>query len=293
VGLESSAFEGIARDLAIRGYRTIAVDLPGFGKTAVADDRPLSPPVLAEPVIELARGLEAPPVVIGISMGGRVALEIAFRAPESLAAVVPIAPFLPWRSWRPLLKLANLVNPLAAERIPLERLWPVLSWMARKAQEVPLLREDELARAGARAIYNFSCPATRASFVSASREMALDPAFGSEGVWSRLPGLAIPATFVWGERDWLVSKDLAKPVHRSLPSARHVVIPCLGHALNGPHHRCLAEFVADLLDDPLPTGSTPDGSAPGEAGGVSLVRVPCRRSDEDEVVAAISENEAI
>ena len=42
LGLESSAFEGVGRALARRGLRTIAVDLPGFGRTP-APDTALSP----------------------------------------------------------------------------------------------------------------------------------------------------------------------------------------------------------------------------------------------------------
>jgi pimeloyl-ACP methyl ester carboxylesterase len=291
LALESSAFEGIARDLAGRGYRTIAADLPGFGKTAIPDGRGLSAPVLAEPVIELARQLEAPPAIIGISMGGRVALESAFQEPGAFSAVVPIAPYLPWRSWRPILELGRFLSPRAAEWIPLDRAWPLLSWMTRKAREIPLLREDELAKAAALAIYNFSCSATRGAFVSAAREMALDPAFGREGFWTRLADLAVPATFIWGERDWLVSKDLARPVSRTLPSARQVVIPCLGHALNGPHHRCLSEFVADLLDSSL-GDTSPAGESPN-ADGADMIRVPCGRGGKSEPLTGLSEPEAI
>ena len=54
LGLDSSAFEGFGQLLARRGMRTIAVDLPGFGRSPVPD-RPLTPAVLAESVIELAR----------------------------------------------------------------------------------------------------------------------------------------------------------------------------------------------------------------------------------------------
>jgi pimeloyl-ACP methyl ester carboxylesterase len=137
LGLESSAFAGVGRVLARRGLRTVALDLPGFGKTP-ASDVPLTAQHMAEPVIEMARRMKSPPVVIGISMGGRVALEAALQQPEAFRAVVPIAPWLPWLRMRALLRGARLLHPRAAERwLPLERAWPALRWLAHTLRGCP------------------------------------------------------------------------------------------------------------------------------------------------------------
>ncbi len=82
LGLESSAFEGFGQVLASRGFRTIAVDLPGFGKTP-APEGPLTPAVLAAPVIALA-------------------------------------PYLPWRRFRVFLDCARFIDSGLA-RAPLAR----------------------------------------------------------------------------------------------------------------------------------------------------------------------------
>jgi len=265
LGLESSAFEGFGRTLARSGWRTVAVDLPGFGRTP-APDAPLTPRVLAEPVIALARSLDARPVVLGVSLGGRVALEAALVAPEAFAAVVPIAPALPWVRYRALLESVRWLDPQLAAWVPLERLWPVLRSLAGFLERIPWLRDDELAQAGARLVYYMACPATRVSFLSAARELLLDPADGADGLWPRLERLAVPAAFVWCERDWLVSVRFAARVARICPQARQVVLPCAGHWLNGPHHSCLAEAVGAMLakplDRPLPPGGLPIDTAP-------------------------------
>jgi pimeloyl-ACP methyl ester carboxylesterase len=143
------------------------------------------------------------------------------------------------------------MNPEVADRLPLERFWSTLKRLADSIQSAPYLRDDPVALGGARLIYDLSCPATRRSFVSAAREMALDPAFGRAGVWNRLSGLAVPAAFFWGGRDRLVSMHNNEHVSDFLPSAEQRVLPCLAHALNGGHHRCLAEAVADLLSGGL------------------------------------------
>lgn len=243
LALESTAFAGVGRLLARRGVRTIAVDLPGFGRSPGPDD-PLTPARLAAPVIALARSLEIPPVVLGMSMGGRVALEAALVEPSAFRGVVLVAPFLPWRSGRWALSLAGRIDPATFERIPLEWFWPVLQRISTHLEARPSLEHDWLARASVRVGYYLSCPATRRHFVSAAVAMARDPAFGDDGTWTRLATLSVPAAFVWGERDALIPAAHAAAVAALLPAARHGKIACSGHFVNGRHHRCFERAMA-------------------------------------------------
>ncbi len=250
LGLESSGFAGFGKALAKRGMRTIAVDLPGFGRSP-APDAPLTPAVLAAPVIQMARAMKTRPVVMGVSLGGRVALEAALTAPEAFRSVVAIAPYLPWLRFRWLLAPGYLLGPRTADLFPLEKIWPLLRWLSGILEGIPQLRDDEIAQAGARLVYYFACPATRASFFSTAHELAVEPAEGENGLWTRLPRLAIPAAFAWGSRDQLVSARFADRIARVLPDAPQLMLPCLSHWLNGSHHRCLAEAIGDLLDGPM------------------------------------------
>lgn len=69
--------------LAAAGLHVLAIDLPGFGQSP-ADD--LAPVLLLDRLISrLALG---PVVLIGPSMGGRVALEFAVRYPQAVAGLV-------------------------------------------------------------------------------------------------------------------------------------------------------------------------------------------------------------
>ncbi|HSP96728.1 MAG TPA: alpha/beta fold hydrolase, partial [Candidatus Dormibacteraeota bacterium] len=248
LGLESSGFAALGRVLARRGLQTIAVDLPGFGRSP-APARALTPEVLAEPVIALARRLPEPPVVLGLSLGGRVALEMALRAPEAVRGVIAIAPALPQRHFRALLAPVRLLDPRLADWLPLERAWPLLRWLAQTVEATPYLRDDAIAQAGARLVYYFACPATRASFLSAAREMVLEPAYGPRGFWGRLPELSVPALFVWGQRDRLISTSYAHHVALACPQVPQLLLPCVAHWVNGPHHRCLAEAVAEAVQE--------------------------------------------
>jgi pimeloyl-ACP methyl ester carboxylesterase len=73
------------------GVRLIAVDLPGFfGSPAPADHRP-SIYTFADAVIELSDALELDaPVIVGHSLGGAVAMEVALKRPARVRALALI-----------------------------------------------------------------------------------------------------------------------------------------------------------------------------------------------------------
>ncbi len=241
--LESTAFGGVGRLLARRGVHTIAADLPGFGRTP-GPDAPLTAALMATPVIELARRLKTRPVILGMSMGGRVALEAVLREPRVFRGLVMVAPFLPARepSWAQ--PAVRWMNPKALERIPLEWAWPLLQRISSMLDARPELQNDWLARASVRVAYYLSCPATRTHFLSAAREMGLDPAFGRDGTWTRLAQVSIPSTFVWGELDALIPSRHAAAVADVLPQAHQVKVACSGHFMNGRHHLCFETAMA-------------------------------------------------
>jgi pimeloyl-ACP methyl ester carboxylesterase len=204
-----------------------------------------------------------------MSMGGRVALEAALAAPAAFRGLVLVAPFLPWRGRRWMLGAARCMSPKAASYLPLEWCWPLLKRVSAALEGRPEFEHDWLARASARVAYYLSCPATRAHFVSAAREMALDPAFGPEGTWTRLETLAVPTVCVWGEQDVLIPSGHAAAVAQLLPHAHQVKVACSGHFLNGRHHRC---FEAAMASAVLHVLETPARRTRGRA---RFVAAPC------------------
>jgi pimeloyl-ACP methyl ester carboxylesterase len=76
--------------LKAAGYRCIAPDLRGHGRSSVVEDG-YSPRQYAADLAELLRQLETGPVVaIGHSMGGAAVVALAVEHPEAVRAVVPI-----------------------------------------------------------------------------------------------------------------------------------------------------------------------------------------------------------
>ncbi len=81
----SDAASGTASAIAQAGYRAVAIDFPGYG------DSPGVPALdaMVQAVLDIAAHLGAPrTVLLGHSMGGMVAQEVAARVPQSVAGLV-------------------------------------------------------------------------------------------------------------------------------------------------------------------------------------------------------------
>ncbi|XP_068109117.1 putative protein-lysine deacylase ABHD14B isoform X2 [Hyperolius riggenbachi] len=80
--------------LANAGYRAVAIDLPGLGRSSAATaPSPLGEPAPPSFLQEVLAGLNlAPAVIISPSLSGMYSLSFLLSNPNSVAAYVPVAP---------------------------------------------------------------------------------------------------------------------------------------------------------------------------------------------------------
>jgi pimeloyl-ACP methyl ester carboxylesterase len=224
-------------------FRTIAVDLLGFGDS----DKPLGasygPQFQARAVEQLLDALELERAhFVGHSMGGRVALELGFGHADRISGLVLMTPAMAWlreRRWAPYLRWVRpelgliQIAPRAAVESVMRRLIPGAgtSWGASAI--------DEFVR-------TYTTARGRAAFYAAARNIYLDEPHGEDGFWSRLTSLSPEALFIWGRQDRLVPLAFIKHVERALPAAEHVEIDC-GHLpqIERPRetHAAIARFL--------------------------------------------------
>ncbi len=241
LGATKGSFLPTVAALADR-FRVIAMDLPGFGDS----DKPIGAPYdarfFADAIIDLMDALELERAdLIGNSLGGRIALEVALVYPERVGRLALLAPSLAWRRprrWAPALRLVRpelgLVQlaPRAVVEGIVHRLIPGANqgWTAAGV--------DEFLRA-------YLTPAGRAAFYAAARHIYLEAPSGDEGFWPRLSRLGPDALFVWGRRDTLVPIAFERHVAETLPTARHLELDC-GHVpqieLPRPTHEAVGSF---------------------------------------------------
>ncbi len=225
--------------------RVIAMDLPGFGVSPEADGVEISIPQYARWVNGLCDRLGLGQVeLIGNSMGGYVAAEVAIQFPERVSRLVLVsaagissAEVLPM----PILTIGRVAAALAANSVTRYRRLasrPVTRHisLALVARHPRLLKAD-LAYEG------FFKGGGKPGFDDALRA-SLDYDFRD-----RLPDVKVPTLIVWGEKDSIIPTRDADEFERLIEDSRKVVMRDTGHIPMAERpdafNRVVVEFLAE------------------------------------------------
>jgi pimeloyl-ACP methyl ester carboxylesterase len=224
LGGTKASFLATVAALAPR-FRVIAVDLPGFGDS----DKPVGAPYDARwfgaAIVELLDALELDRAhLVGNSLGGRVALEVGFHAPDRVDRLALLAPSMAWRRSRPWAPALRLVRPELGVLPHAPR--PVVERIIDRA--LPEARDGWAAAGIDEFLRSFLTARGRAAFYATARQIYLEEPEGADGFWPRLRTLGVPALFVWGRQDRLVPMAFARHVSEAVPAAEHLELDC-GH----------------------------------------------------------------
>ena len=234
-------------DLA-RDHRVIAPDLPGFGDSE-KPVRAYHPGFYARWLAAFLDAVGAPrAVIVGNSMGGRIAIEAGLRTPERVAALALFAPSMAFKRFR---EATPLVRLLAAEigAMPMIMPRPLVMTTLRMMFAQPERLADAWYDAAADEFQRvFATSRGRMAFFSAARQIYLEEAHGESGFWDRLPALSRPALFLWGDADQLVPWRFSRHVEAVLPHVESVVLADCGHVPQFEHpartHALVRGFLA-------------------------------------------------
>jgi pimeloyl-ACP methyl ester carboxylesterase len=224
-------------------YRVHLIDLPGFGASSTPIRAAYDAPWFADHVLGVLDRLRIDRAyLVGNSMGGRVAIEAALRAPERVQALGLLAPAVAFvrRGFHPLVRLARPelgVLPHGIRRDLVEK--QLLSFFAEPDVIDPALADAIVEEFKAR----HRSPAARAALYSAARRIYLEAPFGTGGFYPRLAQLEVPALFVWGSHDRLVPAAFARHVGEWLPGAQQIVLDGCGHVPQVEHPELTEELL--------------------------------------------------
>jgi 2-succinyl-6-hydroxy-2,4-cyclohexadiene-1-carboxylate synthase len=250
-GADGRTWAPLAERLAA-GWRVLAVDLPGHGGTTA----PGPSWDLARAAMALATLLPAldarPPVVLGYSLGGRLALQLALHVPLPGLVLVGASAGLP--------DAAARAERLAADQRWIARLAEGLStfWAAWDQQPVFATRllRPSFERAFPEFVRGDQAPGGLAAAMAAFGLGRMAPLHG------RLHGLQVRTVVVAGERDEKFTAQ-GRELVAALPAGTFLAAPGAGHDVPTESPDTLVRAL-ELLAAPCAGGSaaSPDTKGP-------------------------------
>ena len=239
-------------------HRVFAIDLPGFGRS----DKPLleyTIDLFVRAVSDLmaCEGIERA-AVMGVSMGGRVALGLALDSPEKVERLVLVDALgvgAPRRvlaysilltrglgelTLRGTARALRQMNPAV-----IRRFW---GWYLKRPNRVASIWSDErIANHGTL----LATPEYRAAYLSALRSIAgMRQLRNGVVVEDRLPELRMPTLLIWGGHDHIFPASHALAAKDRIPNGRLEIFDDSGHTPQMEEPDRFNRVVLDFLQEP-------------------------------------------
>ncbi|WP_338748974.1 alpha/beta fold hydrolase [Janibacter alittae] len=255
IGHRRQAWGEVPQLLNDRGYDVYAVDLPGHG-TSPTPTRPdgYSMRSTAEQLERLfaSLGLDRPHVV-GNSLGGAVALELAHTGAVRTATVFSPAGFFPVHHLPNI--AANLLMMKFGSYLP-------------EAVHRRLAGQAWFRRAAFRSLYTHPETVTVEAAVDDTlnlrRSKGFWPHFVRATVMRFTKDVQVPTTVAWGDTDRLLLPSEAHTARTRLPGATHVTLPDCGHCPQHDHPELVVDVIIASINRAAPTSdANTAGQRPG------------------------------
>ncbi|MDF1594711.1 MAG: alpha/beta hydrolase [Acidimicrobiia bacterium] len=202
----------------LSGYEAIALDLPGFGASPPPDES-MGATGYAELIGSVLGEFETPPVIVGHSFGGRIAVALAASRPEAVSGLV--------LAGVPLIRLSPAGKP------------PWRYRLVRRAGSMGLVSAARLERARRR----FGSADYRAA-AGVMRDVLVKVV--NESYEIELGAVKCPVRLVWGEQDSAVPTAVAAAALGFLADGTLDVVAGAGHDVHLSHPERLCAAIDEL-----------------------------------------------
>lgn len=261
-----------------QGYRVIAVDLPGYGKSDKPGTFPYTMEAMADVVRELVDTLHVEkPILAGHSMGGQTSLSYAIRYPDALSGLVLVSPAgFEKFSWKEKAWFERVMSTDLIKGSPESAIWgsvrqgnfmhwrPGLDWLVEERVRVAKSPEfDAYAYANVRTVKGLS----HDDFVRDNLQHITVPTLIVYGTDDRL----IPNPFLHGGE----TRDIMEYGASRIPGAKLVPLKGCGHTLQldcpEQFNAAALPFVHDVAQGKVAVPAAgpvvkPEAPKPGAAG---------------------------
>lgn len=236
LGGAGTSWTPIAQRLSDR-FHVLCPDLPGFGRSSKPTDHRYTPAFFVATLVGLLDELGIDQAhVVGGSLGGQVALELALRHPGRIDRVVAVAPAgVPPASYSGSAELDAYRELVEAET-------EADVHQAREAMRPPGTDHIEPVRSDAEVLAYVRSPGAKEAFRSALEESAKARRLGP-----LLDRIDPAPLFVWGDRDPIIPLDVCRPELEELQKRARLdlaVFDGCGHSPQAQRPDAFARLVA-------------------------------------------------
>lgn len=206
-----------AHDLLAQQYRVIAIEMPGFGRSA-ENTRTGTMPELAATIVKAADALGLDRFdLMGYSFGGKVALWLAIQNPERVRALVLEVP-----------AAIRLVGGQPPSGTPEELARQVYAHPERMPPMPPI--DPEVQAKQQRLVARLRGPDRDAELETAMRR------------------LDTPTLVLFGTLDRVIPPEMGRHYKELLPNGHLVLVYDAGHAIGAERPEAFVEIVTDFID---------------------------------------------
>lgn len=230
-------------------YRTIALDLPGYGKSS-KDNALVGMKAYADAVLALMDELKIKQAVLtGHSMGGQVAITAALQAPDRVQKLILAAPagLETFTDQQKQLFKATVTPERIAKSTPEQIAANIKVNFHQMPADAQFMVEERVAMMQA------------AQFPDYTKAVAQGVAsMVDEPVYDRLPNLKVPTLLLFGENDALIPNRYLNPDltteavanigREQIPGSQVKMLPQAGHMLQFEQPNAFNQAIREFLD---------------------------------------------
>ncbi|NYJ21342.1 4,5:9,10-diseco-3-hydroxy-5,9,17-trioxoandrosta-1(10),2-diene-4-oate hydrolase [Leifsonia psychrotolerans] len=222
-----SAWSNFQHNLPVfaENFRVIMPDLPGFGRTDLPEINDVYPRFAARLVAQFMHELGIDScLIIGNSMGGSVAAELAAMEPSRVRRLALMGPgglavsVFGTDPSEGALRLFEFLDDPTRERM--------VAWVTTMVSDPATITEELIDERMANALADGAIERSRAIFAS-----VFEPAFTAahQPLWSRAEQIPMPTLMIWGRDDRMLPFDQAHFANRRLPDVELHTFSRCGH----------------------------------------------------------------
>jgi pimeloyl-ACP methyl ester carboxylesterase len=248
-GQTRHAWAGAARSLAAAGYRPIAMDHRGHGESDWHPSGDYSVDGFAGDLAEVIAQLEAPPVLVGASLGGICAILVEGAAPSPVARAIVLVDVTPRLEIPGVQRIIQFMAARPDGFADLDEVAEfVASYMPHRARPADARGLEKNLRVGADGRYRWHWDPRLLETWNPAR---FDPVVAQRIVRERLAlsrNIRVPLLLVRGRMSDVVSEEGAREFLAAVPHAEYVDLAAAGHMVAGDKNDAFSGAVVGFID---------------------------------------------